>query len=239
VARTGNNALVFRAMEWRDPIRGTAEDPYFVTLDAIGKKNEEGTASVAVEFLCNRLALMVGLPVPPGALVQTTEGNPAFVSLRFGSLTELPTRVAPDEFVQDNPRMAAGISVFDLLILNHDRNTGNLAYIKDEQAPAIIDHGRALGASDRFATLNASQSAMIRSHCLHKYLSSGDDLARWIDRLRRLDIEVVREHIDALVALRLLTASEGRGLLGFLRFRLDQLEHLVQLWLPAVERGLL
>jgi hypothetical protein len=239
VARTGNNALVFRAIEWRDPIRGTAEDPYFVTLDAIGKKNEAGTASVAIEFLCNRLALMVGLPVPPGALTQTTDGDVAFVSLRFGSLSELPTRIAPDEFVQDNPKLAAGISVFDLLILNHDRNTGNLAYIKGEQVPAMIDHGRALGASDRFATLGASHSALIRSHCLQKHLSNGEDLARWVGRLRRIDVEVLREHIDALVALRLVTAAEGRGLLDFLRFRLDQLEHLVQLWLPAVERGLL
>ncbi len=239
MARTGNNALVFRALEWRDPVRGTAEDPYFVTLDAVGKKNEEGTASVPVEFLCNRLALMVGLPVPPGALVQTTDGSVAFVSLRFGSLTELPTRIDPEEFVQHNPKIAAGISVFDLLILNHDRNTGNLAYIENQQAPAMIDHGRALGASDRFATLGTSHSALIRSHCLHRYLTNGQDLAGWVDRLRRLDMEVVRGHIDSLVALRLVTATEGRGLVGFLRFRLDQLEHLVQLWLPAVERGLL
>jgi hypothetical protein len=74
---------------------------------------------------------------------------------------------------------------------------------------------------------------------LQKHLSNGEDLARWVGRLRRIDVEVLREHIDALVALRLVTAAEGRGLLDFLRFRLDQLEHLVQLWLPAVERGLL
>jgi hypothetical protein len=239
VARTGKNALVFRAMEWRDPIMGTAEDPYFVTLDAVGKKNEEGTASVPAEFLCNRIALMVGLPVPPGALVKATDGSVAFVSLRFGSLKELPAPAVPAEFARDNPGIAAGISVFDLLVLNHDRNPGNLGYIKGAQPAVMIDHGRALGASDRFASLSANSNGLVKRHCLKDHLTSDDDLQRWIGRLQRVDIDVLKEHTHALVGLHLVTAIEGRGILEFLRFRLHQLEHLVQLWLPTVERRLL
>jgi hypothetical protein len=233
-----SSPLVFRALNWRDPIAGTAEEPHFVTLDAIAKTNEDGTASVAAEYICNRIALMVGLPVPPGALIYAPGTPIAFVSLRFGSLSELPAPIIPSDFVTSNSRLAAGIALFDLLVLNQDRNSGNIAFLKGKQSAAIFDHGRSLCAADRFANIAASQTLTPARHCLQPFIRNSTDLAIWLERLARLDQTVVGEYVQDLVRLKLLSKSESAALLGFLRIGLDQLGSLAQKWLPTVERGL-
>jgi hypothetical protein len=233
-----NSPLVFRALNWRDPITGTAEEPHFVTLDAIAKTNENGTASVAAEYICNRLAVLVGLPVPPGALIHAAGSPIAFVSLRFGSLSELPAPVIPSEFVAVHPHLAAGIALFDLLVLNQDRNSGNIAFLKGKQPPVMFDHGRSLCAADRFASMASSQNATPARHCLQSLIQNANDLESWLERFARLDFQIVREYVEDLVGPKVLTKAESAELLGFLRIRLDQLSSLAQQWLPTVEWGL-
>ena len=58
---------IVRAVEWRSEVGVGASGAVFVTLDAVGKFDVDPavTACVAAEYVCNRLAIACGLPVPP------------------------------------------------------------------------------------------------------------------------------------------------------------------------------
>jgi hypothetical protein len=107
VARTGK-PLVCRATEWLSPSKSNVEDPYFATLDALCKPSKEGTASVPIQLLRNRLALMVGVPAPL-RVDESHYRNVAFDLLQSGSLSELQPRINSSAFVQDSSGIAGSI----------------------------------------------------------------------------------------------------------------------------------
>ena len=86
---------IVRAVEWRSEVGVGASGAVFVTLDAVGKFDVDPavTACVAAEYVCNRLAIACGLPVPGASLTRRADGTAAFTSIRFGSLTQLPAPV--------------------------------------------------------------------------------------------------------------------------------------------------
>lgn len=133
---------------WGDPLPG-ASAPRYCTLSGIAKLNSASAPyAVANEFICGRLGLMVGLPVPPGVVVTADDGRLAYVSLRFGPKGQRPPPTIPEHLVEDKPSVAAGIIAFDCWIGNEDRHQENVAYVRGEpvavgQAPG---RWRAAGA---------------------------------------------------------------------------------------------
>src|SRR5690348_11554661 len=96
------------------------------------------------EFICGRLGLIMGLPVPPGVVVRADSGDLAYVALRFGQKGEKLPPVIPEHVVEDNPSVAAGVVAFDCWVGNRDRHTQNLAYSRAVRNMHIFDHSHAL-----------------------------------------------------------------------------------------------
>ncbi len=83
--------MVFAVVGWGDRVGEGVYGARFCTLPGVVKSDiePEGTCLAANEYICNRLALALGLPAPPGGLIRIADGRVAFVSLRFGSLKDL------------------------------------------------------------------------------------------------------------------------------------------------------
>lgn len=84
---------IYQVRQWGDFLK--EHDPYgrFVTLDGVAKGQPHGGRFVANEFVCGLLAMMLGLPCPPGAVVHTkVDGDFSswYVLLKFGKLNERP-----------------------------------------------------------------------------------------------------------------------------------------------------
>lgn len=177
---------------------------------------------VANEFICNRLAMMLGLPAPPGVITRTDDGQPLFVVLRFGRRGEMFPPVKPKDVVADRPRDAAGVVAFDVWVANSDRNTGNLLYVRSAVPLAMIDHGNALfGAHESGASRldERRDKPCISSGCLHEHLRTLDDLARWAERIKRLDQEGIEDICTATADYGGLSRDHSRSALEFLLYR--------------------
>jgi hypothetical protein len=88
---------------WGEQLTGACA-PQRCALSGVAKRNSpDAPYAVANEFVCARLGLLIGLPVPPGAVVSTDDGKLGYVSLRFGPKGKPPPPLNPQEFVEDNP----------------------------------------------------------------------------------------------------------------------------------------
>jgi hypothetical protein len=105
-----------------------------VLMEGIAKDDSSEHYTVANEYICNRAALAVGLPVPPGTIAKKADRTNMFVCLRFtAGPTSLPA-VDPADLVADHPQLAAGIIAFDCWVGNWDRHAGNFAYAQGADA---------------------------------------------------------------------------------------------------------
>lgn len=113
---------------WGERLPG-ASAPRRCTLSGVAKQNSDGAPyAVPHEFICGRLGLLIGLPVPPGVVITTQDGKLAYISLSFGPKGERPPPVNAQHIAEDRPYAAAGIVAFDCWIGNPDRHQENLAY---------------------------------------------------------------------------------------------------------------
>src|SRR4051812_15115751 len=85
------------------PLDGTA-GAMECTAHGIFKTNSPGSELlVANEFICGRLAMMMGLPVPPGGIVKIDDGSLGYLGMRFGLHGEDPAPANAEAFAQDFP----------------------------------------------------------------------------------------------------------------------------------------
>lgn len=143
--------MIFEIDSFGDPVGDGVTGARYCFLGGVVKVDVEGSElAVANEYIVSRLATLLGLPVPPGAIAAGDGGQRAFVSLRFGQKGERPPPAILEEIVDNEPRMAAGIVAFDCWIANTDRHSKNVAYSRDPDIPlAIFDHERALAGTER------------------------------------------------------------------------------------------
>jgi hypothetical protein len=79
------NELVFEIDAWGDPVGEGISGARYCTLGGVAKINGPNSQlGVANEYICGRLALVLGLPVPVGEVVRTPDGEIAYVALRPG-----------------------------------------------------------------------------------------------------------------------------------------------------------
>jgi len=108
-----------------DPVGGVSGG-YLVSIYAVAKPNGPGPYCVPNEYICGRLGLFVGLPVPPGGIV-TIDSKPWYASMNFNlNGVSLPPVDIP-ECLRQLPRLSAGLLLFDILVMNADRHRGNFA----------------------------------------------------------------------------------------------------------------
>jgi hypothetical protein len=160
------------------------------TIHGVVKVNSDDSPyRVANEFIAGRLAMMLGLPVPPGVIVKVDDETLAYVWLKFGPKGETPPPVSPAALAKDKPALAAKIVTFDCWIANPDRFSQNLCYAKNLIDAMIWDHEQALfGASGnrRLDRLEDVRDRAILNGCLASYVTSTEHFSSFARHIRFL-----------------------------------------------------
>ena len=96
------------------------------------------------EYICNRLALSLGLPCPLGDLwYDEDSGTVCWVSAQIGVDGASYPPPGPEDLLRIDPGLRAKMEVFDTLVDNIDRNEDNILADTDGHA-WLIDHDQAL-----------------------------------------------------------------------------------------------
>jgi hypothetical protein len=105
---------------------------------------------VANEYICNRLGLFLGLPVPPGGVVRARGGEPWYASLDFNLANATLSAVDLTRCARELPRLFAGVLLFDIVVMNNDRDPENLAVDFESEPPrmSVFDFSHALFGAD-------------------------------------------------------------------------------------------
>src|SRR5258707_6897182 len=168
---------IFEIDAWGDSLGAGATAPRYCTLGGVAKLNPVGGSAyiVAAEYICARLALLIGLPVPPGIAIRTKDGQMGYISLRFGPKGERPPPVIAEHLVEDRPELAAALVAFDGWVANDDRHDQNIAYIRGKLPLVVYDHSHALVGKGT-AWLEQNLQAVVLSKLLPDRLTRAADL---------------------------------------------------------------
>ena len=206
----------------------------FCTLAGVVKiDSPEAAYTVANEYVASRLAGLLGLPVPPGAIAELDDGTTSFTMMRFGKKGDKPPPVDAADFVASRPRLAAGIVLFDSWVLNADRHAGNLAwYPAGRGSVSIFDHGHAL-----FGTVAGKGIEVLDGRVNHPFLGHGcligeltvaADVEAWIEQIEAVRDTAIRDICQPLAGLGVCSQDESAKLEEVLVSRRRALRTLVK-----------
>jgi hypothetical protein len=216
---------------WGPVQTGTASLPRLCTMSGFAKvSSPQQPYLVPNEFICGRIGLLMGLPVPPGIATKTDTGELAFVSLRFGHHGEKPPPVVAEHVVADNPSAAAGVIVLDCWVANEDRHAGNLAFVRGLASLHIFDHGHALlgpEAGKGIDRLKRLAQVPVVSACLAPHISRSSDFKEWIERAEAIPENLLRDLVATVTSPAGLTTDEANATISFLIERRGNLEGLL------------
>lgn len=232
-------SVIFEIDTFGDLIGKGITDSHYCSMGGVVKlNNPKSELAVANEFIASRLASLMGLPVPPGAVARTDRGDFAYVALRFGRKGEKPPPLIPAELIQHRPRLAARIVTFDCWIANADRNADNVAFSRDPLIePVIFDHERALAGivrSKMIDYLQGVQGQPAFGGCLFQMPLDGVAVLECAREIKGLPPSQLRYILEDVVEMGLLNQPEVKTVESFLLHRRDQLETYVR-HLPNVE----
>lgn len=166
--------------------------PRYCTLNGVAKlPSSDFPCLVLNELVCTDLATVLGLPVPPGVVVEAEQG-PAYVSLQFGETGERPPPIIPATFAADNADLAAAVVVFDLWIGNEDRHDEGLAYSPGLIPPAVFDHSHAIYKNLQPTSALEYRGGMdLLDGCLVDVISDSAALVHWVVSIERAQDDVI------------------------------------------------
>jgi len=229
---------------WGEQLTGACA-PQRCALSGVAKRNSpDAPYAVANEFVCARLGLLIGLPVPPGAVVSTDDGKLGYVSLRFGPKGEPPPPLNPQEFVEDNPSTTAGVIAFDCWIGNPDRHEHNLAYVRGEpKIPVtVFDHSHALLGVQAGAAVQRLRNMVdnpLVSGILRQHITSSREFRDWSNRINAVSSELIRDICRTVIHVDGITADECIAIAEFLIHRKDRVLEMIRASkgrMPAVQQ---
>lgn len=172
----------------------------YVGMSGVAKKSTPAEPYiVANELLCNFLARAIFLPAPPGGLMEHN-GDQYFFSLDFNLAGHALPPASPIKIVSTQPRLAWGVILFDIFVINPDRHTGNIAFDTSANRVTIFDHSHAFASpsgdiSARLASLTSELG--IGGECLAPVIDTEDGLDLWADRISQLPDFYIRESCSA------------------------------------------
>lgn len=172
--------------------RGGMNAAVEASIGGVAKTNAASKFTIANEVIAARVGQALGLPVPAGVIAEDEDKNLYYLSLDVSREGKQLPPVFPEEFCQEEPWFAAGTIVFDVLIANEDRNSGNLSRDPAFNPPrvSIFDHGHALFGTnaptgpDRLNALT-DQLGCGNSALLDQDVDAGR-LELWATRVREL-----------------------------------------------------
>lgn len=226
---------VYHAAAWGAPVGHGVSGARLIELHGYAKVHDPAVPSflVANEYVAHRIGTRLGLPLPPGGLV--TDGATAgFATLAFRKRGASAPPVIPESLVAADERLAAGLVVLDVLILNTDRHPGNIGFGELTRRLEIFDHSHAVfgSASPPLSPhwLAISKSALGvegtvgTRHCLIDHLTDASHLETWAYEADRVLTDRFLEQIcREVVHAKLLPDRQlGVDLEGLLKFRRSQ-----------------
>lgn len=199
-------------------VSGTRE----ATLRGVVKTNEPvAPYTVANEYICGRLGVVIGLPVPPGSIARLNDGTLAYVMMRFGHRGDRLPSADPAEVVQYRAALAAGVVAFDSWVVNTDRHAGNLAFAP-EVGLSVFDHGHALlGTTDAGAVVHTQTwlDKPVVGGCLVPELRDARHLQQWAHRVSVVPDDLVGEVCDTAYRVGVVTRDEAKAATTMLNAR--------------------
>jgi hypothetical protein len=166
---------------------------------------------VANEIFCNSIARVLLLPCPPGATLDK-EGEAYFFSLDFNLAGQALPPASASAIVALDPRLAWGIILFDILIMNGDRHGMNISHDTTTQKVQIFDHSHAFlrPQGSITATLATNDGNIcIGRHCLAAEINTIDGLETWIDRISKIPDYFIDGLIEATSTIGLPNAHKN------------------------------
>jgi hypothetical protein len=210
-----------------------------VSLKGFAKTNApDAPYCVVNEYVAGRLGAALGFPLPPGAIIEHPDGRRAWMTLSFSDVRLPP--VDPPDLVRDRPDIAAQCVVFDVLIGNYDRHTGNLAHQEGDHRVEVFDHSHCLlGSRTGLALdwLDTTRGHLVidgelggNKHCLMDYVVAANELLAVADEIGAVLTDRVLERMcDDAVLLRMgMDAALGKQLFIWLRTRRDTMTDLLR-----------
>jgi hypothetical protein len=137
---------IYRIIALHSAHRGGMNAAVDADVRGIAKTNGESPFTIANEIVAARIGQTLGLPIPAGILAEDSAKRLYYLSLDVSREQKQLPPVVPADFVKAEPRLAAGIMVFDVLVANGDRNQTNLSLDPAFVPPraSVFDHGHAL-----------------------------------------------------------------------------------------------
>lgn len=195
-----------------------------VQLMGVAKTDAVEHYTLVNEYTAGRLAQALGLPVPPGTIAFTNNGEKMWVSLRFTAGPSSLPPVDPMELAADHPNLAAGIVAFDCWVGNWDRHAGNIAYVREVSGVSIFDHGRCLlrlpSGEGEASIASAMDDPLVHpSHALLQHIVDRGRLQRWAERIRSIAPELIEDVCRTAERLDVCSSTEASALQCFLKHR--------------------
>jgi hypothetical protein len=237
---------IYYAAAWKNPVAQGVSDTWYVELRGYAKvASADVPYCVANEYVCGRIGQLLGLPIPPGGVIQpqTDDQGAAWVTLNFSPKSEPLPPVDPEAVVAAASDLAAGVVVFDVFIGNTDRHAGNLAFLPSQKRLDVFDHSHALMGVrqgriqhrlEELRTMTGLSGAAIdgvssNRHCLLDHVSDAPALLGWAEELQAVVSDRFLQRICAEVAALNVgaTAEEAMHVEEFLGERRADLKRLL------------
>lgn len=197
----------FTIVRLRGEILG-ATKPQQADVSAIVKKSDRRTSAYAAanEIICAKLGSYIGLPIPPGVLAvdKNDKKQVYYASLDFaGDGTRLPD-IFPKECCREFTHLSTGILLFDIWVLNPDRNKGNI-YRNDRSTKTrlwVFDHSHALFGTvagegslrlgQNRTSLGIGNTTSSNDHCLCAVLETSAHFQEWYARIAGVPAHLIK-----------------------------------------------
>lgn len=220
---------------------GGINEAWWVKHRSLGRENsEESPYLLANEWICSSIGRFLRLPIPPFALMRRG-GKGMFLSGRYGAVDSTPDDVKPDICFRAMPKLCTGILLFDILIANPDRHSGNLK-VDDPLNPKeveVFDHDRALFGSspgrgierfgrllDRLGTSGGSVTGQ-NDNCLLGVASTSRHFHEWLQRIESIPDWFICETCEETRSIPT-TAEELEVVTSFLKERKRKLPDIIR-----------
>lgn len=189
---------VWPKLGWGDDLDpNDPKEKRYVGITTVAKRDRDSAFEVFNELVAMRLGQLMGLPIPPGVIVEN-DGKTFYCSAHVSAASGDLPNADLERFAADKEDDACGVMVFDAWIANCDRHDENLWYDYYGNKCFLFDHGMSLlGGSGRTALTSNRDRLAIRvdSPCLAEHLQSLSFFDHWHSRICDIPAHAIRSAV--------------------------------------------
>jgi len=184
-----------------DPKLGGNDFKRYSSITVLAKRDDDCIYSLPNELICQELGRAIGLPVPVG-VVGERESVSYYASLMFNMAGQILPPADAKRFVDEQPELAFGITMFDIWVGNEDRHAKNIHYDTSSRRTQIFDHSQCLMHFQGKFTLERKADILAlggSQNCLLPHLSSLNSCWDWYSRITSLPDYFIRDKVEETV----------------------------------------